>query len=437
MARLISLVVLILLMIFLGLTFYQVVAPFLLPLFMAGVVAIIFQPVYRRFLEWTKDRIGLSAGLTTGTAVLALLVPLALGIFLATGELLAVAEQIRTSKELNHIIETVQSERVVQDLVHKLQPVFGERLDEEVIAREIRNGMHDLIADVVRKTLGMAGGAALTFLGHVFSVLVSAGMFLIALFYFLYDGTRLIAASEKMIPVQIVHQRQLARQFESAVRAVVVSTFFAAIAQGVFTTVVLYFLGFERFFLLLFLTTFASMIPLAGAWLVWLPCAGWLLYTGYWGQALFLTLYGAFAIGMLDNFVRTYVLNTNVKLHPLLAFISVLGGVQVMGLWGVFVAPIVASCLHALVQIFNTELRDLSKVKFEPLRKTFSRKKKPQEPAADKKQPEKDDDATPAPEEVTADSPESSPKADGDPDPKESPPDQAAPKSRGRSGRKR
>src|SRR5205823_3324144 len=55
-----------------------------------------------------------------------------------------------------------------------------------------------------------------------------------------------------------------------------------------------------------------------------------------------------------------YVLHTNVKLHPLLAFVSVLGGIQVMGLWGIFIGPIVASCLHALVKIFNSELEAFS-----------------------------------------------------------------------------
>jgi hypothetical protein len=93
-----------------------------------------------------------------------------------------------------------------------------------------------------------------------------------------------------------------------------------------------------------------------GTWLVWGPCALWLLWNGYWIQATLLALYGVVIVGVLDNVVRTYMLNTDTKLHPLLALISVLGGLQAMGLWGMFIGPIVASCLHALVQIFNHEL---------------------------------------------------------------------------------
>ena len=56
--------------------------------------------------------------------------------------------------------------------------------------------------------------------------------------------------------------------------------------------------------------------------------------------------------------------NTDTKLHPLLALVSVLGGIQTLGLWGVFIGPIVASCLYALVRIFNTELFALSRERF-------------------------------------------------------------------------
>ena len=50
------------------------------------------------------------------------------------------------------------------------------------------------------------------------------------------------------------------------------------------------------------------------------------------------------------------MLNSDVKLHPLLAFVSVLGGLQWVGVWGVFAGPVIASCLYALLKIFKEEL---------------------------------------------------------------------------------
>ncbi|MGD9856208.1 MAG: AI-2E family transporter, partial [Planctomycetaceae bacterium] len=189
-------------------------------------------------------------------------------------------------------------------------------------------------------------------------------VFVIALYFFLADGTALLLATEKLIPVHVDYQRELLDQFARVVRSVVMATFFAGIVQGLATVTGLWFFGFEHLLVLLVLAILTSMVPLLGTWPIWSPCALWLLWNGHWAQALVLALYGVAFVGLLDNAVRTYILNTDAKLHPLLALISVLGGLQAMGLWGVFIGPVVASCLHALVKIFNHELKELSQERF-------------------------------------------------------------------------
>ena len=64
-------------------------------------------------------------------------------------------------------------------------------------------------------------------------------------------------------------------------------------------------------------------------------------------------------IGTLDNIVRAYVLQSDTKLHPLLAFVSVLGGLQVMGLWEVFIGSVFACCLHVLIEISNEDVQEM------------------------------------------------------------------------------
>ena len=196
-------------------------------------------------------------------------------------------------------------------------------------------------------------------------------MFVIALYYFLADGPALLKAAEGLIPVHVEYQRQLRQRFEEVVRAVVMATFCAAIAQGLATSMALYLVGWRidsellrHFFIIGMIATFCSLVPVAGTWLIWGPCAVWCMFNGYWGTAIALALFGSVVIGTMDNVIRTYVLQSDARLHPLLAFISVLGGLKLMGLGGVFIGPVVASCLHALVQIFNTELKELSKQRF-------------------------------------------------------------------------
>lgn len=484
MARLVSLILLATLMVFLGITFYQVVAPFILPLFLAGVLAILCQPLQRRFLKWTGDRRGLSAAMTTASVLVILMVPLAAGIATATTQLYSVAQYmldsprwseavrvVRTEMRSEHTVKEIEAgqrvdllewreqlvarrrvenvleeyrKRSVQtltlptlselertpanspqfaELVHNVSETSGVTLDPtsfhkdlvasalvqstlkraeatigepididefdrqlqarlffeglttrlnkvspapidpEKLQNEVQSRIRDLSQTIVGRTMGVVG-STLGAVGQIVSFVISLITFIIALFYFLADGPALLEATEKLVPVHRDYQRQLLLQFTQAVRAVVLATFAAAVGQGIATGLGMYFLVSHRFIFFALLSTVSAMVPLLGTWLVWGPGAVWLAWKGDWTSATILVLYGALFVGTLDNVIRTYVLQSNVKLHPLLAFVSVLGGLQVMGLWGLFVGPIVASCLYALVNIFNHELTMFSQEKF-------------------------------------------------------------------------
>lgn len=369
-ARVVSLSVLTTLIIFLGITFYQVVAPFLLPLFLAGVMTILAHPLFIYFERKTHDHTRVAAGLTTATVMLLLLVPLLVGIVLAALQLHSLANERVTievwSESIESFRETWSDEHVEQQLIVWLQPFSREEitLDEfrersDVFKQRLMESAQETLRSLAGRTLGLAG-ATLGLLEGMVGALIGFVMFGIALYYYLADGPSLLAAAESLIPVHADYQRQLVHRFEKVVRAVVLATLASAIAQGLATAVLLYLAGIRHFFIIFMVTTCTAVIPLAGTWVVWGPCAVWLLWQGQWGAALFVVAVGAAVIGTMDNLIKTYVLHSDAKLHPLLAFISVLGGLKVMGLWGVFIGPIVASCLHALVQIFNVELKALS-----------------------------------------------------------------------------
>jgi predicted PurR-regulated permease PerM len=361
MARLVSLLVMGTVIVLLGLTFYHVIAPFLMPLFLAGVLAMLSQPLYRRFLQWTKNRKLLAAGLTTFAVLAIILVPLSLGTVAAAKQLYGMAE---ARLEKSHLKGSDWSEfsRFVQDsapfenIVKHYEDWTGEEVNRDELQIEIQARLREGSLLLVRKTLGYAG-STLSFLGSAVALVVGLLTFVIAFYYFLADGPALIEATEKLIPVHRDYVRHLLTQFDHAVRAVVSATFAAALGQGIATGIGMWIAGFHHFFIVTILATLTALVPVLGTWLIWGPLVLWMgFHDGRWGAAIFLTLYGSIFVGLLDNVIRAYVLHSNVKLHPLLAFVSVLGGIQVMGLWGIFIGPIVASCLHALIKIFNTEI---------------------------------------------------------------------------------
>jgi len=384
--RLVSLAVLTLLIVFLTITFYKVIAPFLLPLFLAGVVAVLCQPIFKYFMRKTKNRTRISAALTTSSILLMILIPVVVAITIVASKLFVLTTYMVDSGKWENTIEQVKINLDIDNVIASIQPYVPGEIDADRFEKEVEKGTKLLVEKLSQRTFGIAG-VAFGFLGNMFSVLVGGMMFVIALYYFLADGPSLVTSTEKLIPVHVNYQRELLKQFETVVRAVVVATFLAALVQGILTAGSIYIVGaatdspmLKHFFIILFMATFASLIPVAGTWLIWGPVAVWLGYQGYWGWAISLTLFGAIVIGFMDNIVRTYVLQSDAKLHPLLAFVSVLGGLQVMGLWGVFIGPMVASCLHALIQIFNTELKELSQERVEGVESSGKKNKKTVEP---------------------------------------------------------
>lgn len=372
MPRLVSLILMAALMVLLGLTFYHVMAPFLMPLFLAAVFAMLSQPLFERIRNKVGGRTYLAAGLTTAVVLMIVFLPLAIGIRAAAWQLKSSAaddgDRISTSdqpesptrralkdRDWKAVLAQLRTDPTVQKWVHKYGELTGEPVAIDEVEQEVDARLHEAAVALARRTLGLAG-TTLTLLGVIVSALVGMLTFVIAFYYFLADGPRLIEATILLIPVQADYQRRLISRFDDAVRAVVLATFAAALGQGIATAIGMLGLGPRYFFLFMILATLTALVPLLGTWLIWGPYALYLAYTGHWWQAGLLTLYGSVFVGLLDNVIRTYVLQSNVKLHPLLAFVSVLGGLQALGLWGIFIGPIVASCLHALVQIFNTEL---------------------------------------------------------------------------------
>ncbi len=358
MSRFVSLAVLLALIVLLGSTFYRVISPFLLPMFLAAVLAVICQPLQNYFLKKTGGRTAWAAALTTGTVTGMVVGPLVIVTFIAATNLYDVADQ-QVGGDWRRGLDVIWRRGVMPVLEHVAPFIPGGLTDEKLLEweQEFSENVRSLGTQLARTTFTIASSTV----GMFVSLAIAAGAFLTALYYFLADGPAILAVAEELIPLPVDHQRKLAERFACVVRAVVMATFSAAFAQGLATAVALQVCGIGHFMIFLVVGSIAALIPLAGSWMVWGPCAAWLALQGHWWAAIGLTVWGLAVVGTLDNMVKMYVLQSEADLHPLIAFISVIGALQVMGLWGIFIGPIVASCLFALIQIFNQELKELAK----------------------------------------------------------------------------
>ncbi len=180
---------------------------------------------------------------------------------------------------------------------------------------------------------------------------------IISTFFFLYDGPGMVKSIMELSPLDDRYEQELLLEFDRISRAMVLATILSAITQGAFAGMGYYVAGLPNLMLLVILTTVFAMIPFVGPPVVWIPACIYLAFNqGQSGAAIGLALWGLLVVGTIDNVVKAYVLHGQAQLHPLLALLSVLGGVQALGPIGIVVGPMVVALLQTLLSILQREM---------------------------------------------------------------------------------
>src|SRR5690606_38803897 len=172
------------------------------------------------------------------------------------------------------------------------------------------------------------------------------------MYYLFRDGQKLYVALSAALPLRGRTMNAIFQRIREVIGASVYGVFVIAVIQGSLGGLAFWFIGLPSAVVWSLVMTFLSLIPLAGAFVVWVPVAIYLAVIGSWGAAIGLTLWGALVIGLVDNFLRPKLVGEKAKLHELFIFFSVLGGLQVFGILGLFLGPVILAITLALFDAF-------------------------------------------------------------------------------------
>jgi predicted PurR-regulated permease PerM len=339
MSRIVSFSVLVAILLAVAVLFFKVMANFLLPVFLAVLLVVMFRPLHGWILARCKGHGRVAAGLTTLTIVLLFLGPFSLILAQAASEGASLYHELELSK--------VNLGKVTQSLVD-FADRFGIELSRESVEKTIGEKLREWMAPLAMRT-GQYLGATL----------VGICIMVVSLYYFLADGPAMVRTIMRLSPLDNKYEEQLMQQFDNISRAVVLATLLSAFTQGLLAGVGFYFAGFESVFLMMVLAMLLAMVPFVGAAAVWVPACLWLYFHGEHGTAIGLAIWGAAVVSMVDNLIKPAVLHGRSNLHPLLALLSVLGGVQALGPIGIFVGPMVVVFLHVILNMLHSELNEM------------------------------------------------------------------------------
>lgn len=316
------------------LTFF-ILKPFLYALILAMVFVTVLEPVHKKARAITRDRNGLAALLATAFALVVIVVPL---VFVGI-QISQEARQLYSSLLENG--GATDFSRGVGDAIQSLTKFFPVPIEISIdVNQYAKQGLSWLL-----QHLG-------PIFANVAKAMVGIFIFLVALYYLFKDGHKLKSAVVALSPLQDIHDETIFNKLSLSVNSIVRGSLVVALVQGILTAIGFIIFGIPNAALWGSVTAIAALIPGIGTALVLLPA---ILYLFFGGKTLFavgLLLWGATAVGLVDNFLGPKLVGRGTRLHPFLVLLSILGGISLFGPLGFLLGPLVLSLLFVFLEIY-------------------------------------------------------------------------------------
>ncbi len=328
------------LVILLGYLCYQIFKPFFSPLAWAIVLGIIFYPLFdfiSRHIKWRS---------VTALSTLIIILLIIIGPFSYISFMIAV-ELKQLPKYLGEggiedIKRTIESP-YIKSVIGKIIETFN--LTETDIDKSIVDNLSRLGKELMDKfTKG---------LGNIVSVSVNFIFMTIALFFILKDGSEFLEKIKDYLPFSDEQKERLTSQTRDVIVSTIYGGVVVAIIQGSIGGLTFFFLGISSPALWGLVISVVSFIPLIGTFGVWGPMTVYLFIRGDILQGIILALVGTFIISTVDNILKPIIIGGRTKMPVLLIFFSVLGGIQLFGLIGLIMGPLVVAIFISIIDIFR------------------------------------------------------------------------------------
>lgn len=316
--------------------------PFVGVISWAAVLVIVFYPVHKRILRYTK-RPALSAFISSAVVILVILVPVALITIAVINELSGAMQNLQTA--LNYVLSPDSN------ITGPVLAWLGRYVDVTRLQSD------EYLLGQLQNMSGSIAGRTLGFLGGLISVIVQMFFVIFTMYYFFKDGDRISKAVRDLLPLEGEQAETIMSRTREVIDASVYGVIAIAIIQGTLGGLAFWVLGLPSAIIWGVAMTFLSMIPMLGAFVVWAPAAIYLALTGHWTKAILLVIWGTLVIGLIDNFLRPKLVGGRTRLHELLIFFAVLGGLTVFGVLGVVLGPVVLAVALALRDVFQAAAR--------------------------------------------------------------------------------
>ncbi len=324
---------------------FQTFSPFFTAIAWAAVLSYALHPLHRRLVRATKGQKVFSALLMCSAVTVIIILPLLYLSALIGEELARTYKAAMALVSQGGLFENIRRDYpFVSAVVERLQEY------ERLTGTSLRAALTDSLQGMGKWLFEEATLVAANVLLGLFQTMIM----LVCTFYFFLDSERVMRWIENALPLSHQQQRIVFQRFDEVVRASVEGSTIVAILEGLLGGLAFWIAGLPTPVLWGVIMGVLAYVPAAGASLVWIPGALYLWFVGAYGKAAVVCVAGGI-IALLDHVLRTILVGNRSKLHPMLVFISVLGGIRVFGILGIVAGPLVVAIGRAMLDIYRLE----------------------------------------------------------------------------------
>lgn len=312
---------------------YRLAAPFIPALAWALALAILLAPVQRRLEAKVKYP---SVAATINVLMVAVIVVLPATLL---GDRL-VAEAVSGAEMLTSLVDSGQWRRNL-DTYPLLAPAghwIERQFDVPDMVNTVTSWLSNTAASLARESAMQLISFVLTFY---------------MLFYFLRDRAAILRALRYYLPLSDTDMSRLYTDVGDTVHATIYGTLVVAVVQGALGGLMFWWLGLPAPLLWGIVMGVLAVVPVLGAFIVWIPAAIFLLLDGSGGKALLLALWGGIVVGGIDNLLYPMLVGRRLKMHTVIAFVSIVGGLIVFGSSGLILGPLIFALTRLLLEVWS------------------------------------------------------------------------------------
>lgn len=189
----------------------------------------------------------------------------------------------------------------------------------------------------------------------VSDLIVNLAVAIMLMFFMLWEGRKMEHYVSTIMPFEESNKREVLNKIQLMVRSNAIGIPLLAVIQGIISLGGYLLCDAPNPYLTALLTAFASIIPLVGTALIWIPVSIYFLIMGEWINALILLGYGGIIISQCDNLIRFLLQKKMANIHPLITIFGVVSGLPIFGFMGIIFGPLLVSLFLLFLDMFRKE----------------------------------------------------------------------------------